>query len=160
MGCGGCNKSSVEQVPPLATRGINLAKALGHWMLGGFPTTSDEQYEKRLEICRGCERLNDDTICVLCGCPVARKAALGTEKCPLNKWEGDKALAVISNKKCSHGSYQGHVFFDRKSDSHRVVVTAKCKLCSEEMLFKLSEVESGITNTLTAELVCLSDAGT
>ena len=45
----------------------------------------DEVYEKRLNICRECERLIDAT-CDACGCYVEFRAAVKTGRCPYKKW--------------------------------------------------------------------------
>lgn len=42
-------------------------------------------YEERLEVCRGCEKLQDAT-CVSCGCYVEYRAAVKHGKCPNKKW--------------------------------------------------------------------------
>ncbi|MBE9246549.1 hypothetical protein IQ223_19230 [Microcystis aeruginosa LEGE 00239] len=73
-------------------------EALAHWGRSGFSTVSDEVYVQRMAACRVCPHhvdapnhaiykfsslgLKDDKICSLCGCNVARKARLTTEKCP------------------------------------------------------------------------------
>lgn len=48
----------------------------------------DEQYAKRLEICKNCENLISGT-CIRCGCYVEFRAAFRNKKCPdtkLKKW--------------------------------------------------------------------------
>ncbi|MCR5591950.1 MAG: DUF6171 family protein [Lachnospiraceae bacterium] len=44
-----------------------------------------EEYEARLEVCRGCDYLNEGT-CGACGCYVELRAAAKTGKCPYRKW--------------------------------------------------------------------------
>jgi len=47
---------------------------------------SDEAlYEKRLDICKNCEKLNAGT-CLSCGCFVEIRAAMKPAKCPNRKW--------------------------------------------------------------------------
>ena len=46
---------------------------------------SEELYEKRLDICRGCEKLVEAT-CVSCGCYVEYRAYAGVSRCPEKKW--------------------------------------------------------------------------
>ena len=41
--------------------------------------------EKRLEICRSCDRLENAT-CLACGCYVEVRAALKDGSCPRKKW--------------------------------------------------------------------------
>ncbi|MGN0386459.1 MAG: DUF6171 family protein [Lachnospiraceae bacterium] len=45
----------------------------------------DELTEKRLEICRECDRLNAGT-CLSCGCYVEIRTAIKRAKCPNRKW--------------------------------------------------------------------------
>ncbi len=47
--------------------------------------SSDELYNKRLEICRECEKLNAGT-CLSCGCYVEIRAAMKRSGCPNRKW--------------------------------------------------------------------------
>ena len=42
-------------------------------------------YEKRLGVCRDCDKLNAGT-CLSCGCYVEIRAALKRSKCPNKKW--------------------------------------------------------------------------
>ena len=46
---------------------------------------SDEEYERRLDICGECDRLNAGT-CMSCGCYVEIRAAAKISKCPTKKW--------------------------------------------------------------------------
>ena len=46
---------------------------------------SDELYEKRLNICRECDKLLDAT-CEACGCYVEYRAIIKHGKCPYKKW--------------------------------------------------------------------------
>lgn len=45
----------------------------------------EELYNKRLDVCRDCEKLNAGT-CLSCGCYVEIRAALKRSKCPNKKW--------------------------------------------------------------------------
>ncbi len=53
--------------------------------LGADLRTADSEYEKRLEICKGCDRLEMGT-CKACGCYVEIRAAARTGNCPRKKW--------------------------------------------------------------------------
>ncbi len=46
---------------------------------------SEEEYETRLEICKGCEMLLE-AMCRSCGCYVEIRAAIGNNNCPRKKW--------------------------------------------------------------------------
>lgn len=145
MPCGGCGKK--QEIPPLMTRGLNLIKAVTHWGLSGFPVPSEEEYERRLNICRGCDQLRDDMLCVKCGCPVGRKASLQTEKCPDGKW-GPEARPTPSTipkvqkptieaktfESCSHPAFVTHTYVDRNSEPMVLEVTVQCRSCGVFLL--------------------------
>lgn len=42
-------------------------------------------YEKRLSVCKECEKLSEGT-CLACGCYVELRAAVKTGRCPHKKW--------------------------------------------------------------------------
>ncbi|MCR5415999.1 MAG: DUF6171 family protein [Pseudobutyrivibrio sp.] len=46
---------------------------------------TDEEYERRLAICKQCEKLNAGT-CMACGCYVELRAAMSVGHCPSKKW--------------------------------------------------------------------------
>lgn len=145
MPCGGCGNK--QQIPPLMTRGLSLIKAVTHWGLSGFPVPSEEEYERRLDICRGCEELRDDMLCVKCGCPVGRKASLQTEKCPLGKWGPKPSPAPTPVQKvqkptieaktfetCSHPAFVTHTYVDRNSEPMALEITVQCRSCGVLLL--------------------------
>ncbi|MGN1148983.1 MAG: DUF6171 family protein [Lachnospiraceae bacterium] len=47
--------------------------------------TEEEQYRKRLEACKACDRLTEGT-CQACGCYVELRAAVKTSHCPYKHW--------------------------------------------------------------------------
>jgi hypothetical protein len=51
----------------------------------GKVAASAEEVEKRISTCQGCEYLKDER-CSECGCFIALKAGLKSEKCPKEKW--------------------------------------------------------------------------
>lgn len=46
---------------------------------------TEELAEKRLSLCRECDKLNAGT-CLACGCYVEIRAAIGKMHCPYKKW--------------------------------------------------------------------------
>ena len=46
------------------------------------PLVSDEDYERRLKLCRACDRLQYGTTCSHCGCLVQVRARLKHKHCP------------------------------------------------------------------------------
>jgi hypothetical protein len=70
---------------------FNLASRFGKAAFGhakdGFKKVDDETFNKRMDICRGCEHFNKEaTQCNSCGCYLNVKATWNSEKCPLDKW--------------------------------------------------------------------------
>ena len=73
------------KLPSTIKMASNLAKAMAdHVVQGGGMATKDE-LEVRLNICSVCPQRKDDR-CSVCGCFLAKKAALRTQPCPLGKW--------------------------------------------------------------------------
>ena len=96
----------------------HAAEALWRWSKAGFTRVDDKVLERRLSACEACPNLaappearkrlyalagtaaGSRSICRLCGCPVARKAAMAFEACPdpdperpgLSRW-GEKAVS-------------------------------------------------------------------
>ncbi len=54
--------------------------------------TSQEKRDRRLDICKGCERLFKPTrTCKECGCFMTMKTWLRLAECPLEKWGQEDA---------------------------------------------------------------------
>ncbi len=47
--------------------------------------TKDEEFRKRINVCRSCDYLSGAT-CNACGCYVELRAAVARQKCPYKKW--------------------------------------------------------------------------
>lgn len=91
---------SEKGIPPIATPGgrlsltqmiTNTAQELAKWARAGFPVTTEEEVQKRAQICQACEfwdpyaygRLGK---CKKCQCSGA-KHMLKTSRCPIGLWE-------------------------------------------------------------------------
>lgn len=48
----------------------------------GIRLAAEEEYMKRLEICRSCEKLEYGSTCSLCGCVMQVRAMLSDGRCP------------------------------------------------------------------------------
>ena len=53
--------------------------------MGPSMRIDDDGYQKRLDICKDCEKLIQGT-CQACGCYVELRAAAKTGRCPKKKW--------------------------------------------------------------------------
>ena len=73
--------------PHLLSRVWSLAKSMRAFVNDGMTTVDEAQYQRRLEICDGCnQRWNDD--CKICGCRLSLKARGRAFSCPLGSWIG------------------------------------------------------------------------
>lgn len=56
-------------------------------VIRGKPKVTEEEYNKRLEICKGCQFFKASSFrCTKCGCKMRLKARLRSKKCPIGKW--------------------------------------------------------------------------
>ena len=61
------------------------------WLRQGAPIVDAEEYERRLNICGACPKLNQQsTRCGVCGCNMQFKARMKTAKCPESKWQEEE----------------------------------------------------------------------
>ena len=79
-GC--CGQTS----PTFFQKAINLANTMGDFANSGFKVADDELYNQRMEICRGCDRFENNRFCKECGCFMDLKAKIEVAECPLDKW--------------------------------------------------------------------------
>ncbi|MDD6483491.1 MAG: DUF6171 family protein [Clostridiales bacterium] len=52
----------------------------------GVRLAEEKVFEERFSKCRGCEKLEYGSTCMLCGCIMQVRARLFEGKCPKNKW--------------------------------------------------------------------------
>lgn len=88
--CGGCGQ---KKALTLMGEGWDVLKAVGAFVGSGFQLVDKAEYQRRLDICTGCDSRGDERVrgnqkrCGECGCYVAVKAQAVAWKCPLGKWE-------------------------------------------------------------------------
>jgi len=89
-----------RQLPSIMQMAKNLANAAGEEVkaiVERNPPVSDEEYNRRIEICRTCphftpnnpdlpERARQQERCTLCGCYMKYKSKLRSQHCPEGKW--------------------------------------------------------------------------
>lgn len=94
--CNRCDAETRERVAALPDKLKGYASALKKWVAAGRPTRSEEEQKRiREEHCLKCEMFDaEKDACKNCGCslamtgnPLTSKLAMGTEKCPLGRWE-------------------------------------------------------------------------
>ena len=92
-----------QQLPPASQMIRNIAtdhwRSLKSWLKGSQVITSQEEAERRWEICKQCPELkydqtNPDTgkrdgRCTHCGCFMNVKVHYAVAECPINKWKKD-----------------------------------------------------------------------
>ena len=79
-GC--CGQTS----PSFFEKARNLAITMGDFANSGFKVADEEVYNKRMEICRGCDRFENNRFCKECGGFMDLKAKIEVAECPLDKW--------------------------------------------------------------------------
>ena len=82
-------KPGQQARPPGAIqKARSFVQAATQHVLHGLPTVSDEERDRRLAICNGCEFYTQKGTCQKCGCAMKRKASWALSKCPLTppKW--------------------------------------------------------------------------
>lgn len=85
--------------PPVMQQIANFFTSTVNHVVNGMPQTSDPEQEKRLAICRGCDRYNENDgnpKCMDCGCYLKIKTSWAGESCPQKKW-----LPVIQTGGCN-----------------------------------------------------------
>ena len=73
--------------PNIFQKARNLAHTMGDFAGSGFKIADEEVYNQRLEICRGCDRFENNRFCKECGCFMDLKAKIEVAECPLDKWQ-------------------------------------------------------------------------
>lgn len=78
----------VSGAPSLIKQAQTFTTAVVRHVAGGMPQASDDERERRMEICRGCPAFTggEDPRCSECGCYLKIKTSWALESCPQNKW--------------------------------------------------------------------------
>ena len=71
-----------QWIPPKVS---SFFKTLIPWVKKGFKKSQFSEY--RLDICKKCPYLRDNTTCKICGCFMKRKVNIPQASCPLKKWK-------------------------------------------------------------------------
>ena len=78
-------------MPPIREQIMSAVKAAVKHAAAGFPMASDEEKERRAEICSTCPSLRKEEYrCGECGCFLKFKIAMQTSTCPINKWKKEE----------------------------------------------------------------------
>lgn len=84
------NKPAENINPPSVVKQIsNFFTSTVNHVAQGMPQTSDPEQEKRMAICRECDKYSDNNgnpRCMDCGCYLKIKTSWAGESCPQNKW--------------------------------------------------------------------------
>lgn len=94
--CGACDEETRDRIATLPDKLFGYASAIRKWVAAGRPTRTEEEQTAILnDHCLKCEMYDKEKhSCKNCGCslaqtgnPLTSKLAMGTEKCPLGRWE-------------------------------------------------------------------------
>lgn len=71
---------------------LSFTESASKWIFAKMPVLGVDEIQKRLEICSDCEfwdssGFNKTGKCKKCGCSTWAKIRMGTERCPVGKWE-------------------------------------------------------------------------
>jgi len=77
--------------PSVNTMAKTFAESMLDWAKKGFKVVTEQQFNQRFDICKGCELWDKDALggtgrCIQCGCSTQAKLRIATEKCPVEKW--------------------------------------------------------------------------
>ncbi len=79
---------SIQQ-PSLLQRAGSFLRSSANYVIRGMPQVSEEEYQRRVNICQACEFYRDEN-CLKCGCrllgKIVAKCRWATETCPVGKW--------------------------------------------------------------------------
>lgn len=79
------NKPSLGTM--VTNAGTSVVKNLKSVAAGHHLNTTDEEKNKRMAICKGCEFFDElNNVCNKCGCYLSFKTWLKAEHCPIGKW--------------------------------------------------------------------------
>lgn len=85
---------SIKDLYNLAKQAQTLGVAAIKHVKSGFKAIPEEEKQKRMEICRSCEFIDnnkpENPRCHQCGCFLNIKAGWESESCPIGKWEAIK----------------------------------------------------------------------
>ena len=85
----------MNEKPNFFNRAYRYTRALSRWIKAGRPIRNEVEIERIFETwCKPCEAYDaNSSSCCYCGCRVSlakaaplNKIAMGTETCPLDKW--------------------------------------------------------------------------
>ena len=81
--CEGCKFPSIaEQAKNVS---LSLFNVMTQALKTGHVLATQDEIESRITKCKACEFLKDNR-CSKCGCYIALKSGLKSEKCPLGVW--------------------------------------------------------------------------
>lgn len=75
-----------KELPGVLTMVQNFASTMANFAASGFAICTDDERERRLTICSGCDWFTGEKRCVKCGCFMMAKAGIQVVKCPVGKW--------------------------------------------------------------------------
>jgi len=77
-----------QRKPSILEKGANFIKSAAKHVAGGMKIVSQEEMDRRMAICAGCEFFTggDRPRCSKCGCHLKIKTRWESAHCPINKW--------------------------------------------------------------------------
>lgn len=75
-----------KPVPGLFSQAKSLISSATKHVASGMGSSSEEEQQKRMSICQGCEYMRSDRRCSKCGCFLDTKIKWKTSSCPIGRW--------------------------------------------------------------------------
>jgi hypothetical protein len=84
-------KINPKAYPSVSTMAQTFSESIVQWAKKGFKVVNEEQFNERLNICKGCDLFDEKALggsgrCRECGCATQPKLRIATERCPIDKW--------------------------------------------------------------------------
>jgi hypothetical protein len=85
------NAPAANTQPSIKNKIRSLTSSLTDWAAAGFKVVNQEEFARRLSICKACEFWDGSGMagtgkCLKCGCSTQAKLRLATSSCPEKKW--------------------------------------------------------------------------
>ena len=85
------NRKPVAAPPSFFDKVKSVSAATVKFAQSGFAATPQDELDKRLALCKGCEWWDPESFgktgsCKKCGCSTWAKLRMASEKCPIDKW--------------------------------------------------------------------------
>lgn len=79
-------ENTESALPSTMTMAKNFISSAAKHVAGGMQKVTEEEKQRRLNICQECPHIVNNSRCGKCGCVLNVKAGWSTSTCPIGKW--------------------------------------------------------------------------